>query len=136
VWEWTDGLKIVDGVAHIMTHNGLNTGYPGNSFAMAEADWKNTTADITAGLTSGNKILTLRTGDDWTGLGVCETSDATGSATYGNDGYWLDAAGERLSRRGGHWNIAAVAGVFALNLDNVRTLTSISVGFRLAFVTL
>ena len=69
VWEWVDGLKINAGVASIMTHDGANDGYPGNTFGMAEGSWKNTTVDITSGLTSANKILTLKTGDDWTGLG-------------------------------------------------------------------
>jgi len=136
VWEWTDGLKIVDGVAAIMTHDGLATGYPGNTFTMSEANWKNTAVNITTGLTSGNKILTLLTGDNFTGLSVPATSDGTGSATYGFDGYWFTNTGERMPRRGGRWDDTSNSGVFALNLDDARASTVAYIGFRPAFCNL
>lgn len=37
---------------------------------------------------------------------------------------------ERLPLRGGDWNNGSTAGVFALNLNNVRTIVSSNVGFR------
>ena len=57
--------------------------------------------NITSGMTSGNKILTLRTGDNWTGLNIPATSDAAGQPPYGNDGYWFTATDERPAVRGG-----------------------------------
>jgi hypothetical protein len=35
--------------------------------------------------------------------------------------------------RGGNWNNAASAGVFALNLNNVRSNVNTNIGFRAAF---
>ena len=134
VWEWADGLKIVAGIAKIMTHNGLAGGYPGNTFTMAEADWKDTGDNITTGMTSGNKILTLRTGDNSTGLCLPATSDGAGSVDYGYDGYWFTATDERMSLRGGHWGTQSPAGVFNLNLGTLRSGTLTVIGFRLAYV--
>ena len=134
VWEWCDGLKIVAGVAKIMTHNGTDSGEPGNTFTMLESAWYNTTVDITSGHTSGHKILTLKTGDDWTGLGIPATSDATGSATYGNDGFWYTNTNERMARRGGDWGSGADAGVFALTLYGERSHTAAYIGFRPAYI--
>jgi formylglycine-generating enzyme len=133
VWEWTDGLKITDTVAAIMPDKDGSD--PGNDFTALEAAWIDTATDITAGMTSGHKILTLRTGDLWTGLGIPATADATGSATYGYDYYYYTATGERMARRGGHWSTDVGAGVFALVLSNLRSATRADVGFRLAFAS-
>jgi len=133
VREWVDGLKIDAGIAKVMPDKDGSD--PGNDFGTAEASWINTTVNITTALTSGHKILTLKTGDEWTGLAIPATSDVTGSATYGNDGFWFDAADERLAVRGGSWNYGATAGVFALDLRNVRAYTSSYIGFRPAFVS-
>jgi len=132
VWEWVDGLKINAGVAKIMPDKDGSD--PGNDFGTAEASWIDTTTDITSGMTSANKILTLRTGDNWTGLAIPATSDGTGSATYGYDGYWFDATDERMALRGGRWNNGAGAGVFALYLSTLRSNTSTNFGFRPAYV--
>ena len=132
VWEWVDGLKIVAGVAKIMPDKDGSD--PGNDFGTAEGSWIDTATDITSGMASGNKILTLRTGDNWTGLAIPATSDATGSATYGNDGYWFDATDERMSLRGGTWAIGSSAGVFALHLNNLRSSAYTHIGFRPAYV--
>jgi hypothetical protein len=132
LWEWVNGLKIVDGVAKILPDkNGVA---PGNVWATAEASWIDTAVNITTGLTSGNKILTLKTGDLWAGIGIPATTDGTGSDTYGKDGFWFTATGERMSLRGGPWADAGHAGVFDLALSSDRSHVSGSVGFRLAFV--
>jgi hypothetical protein len=136
VWGWCDGLKITAGVASIMTHNGANDGYPGNTFTMAEANWRDTATDITAGLTSGHKILTLLTGDLWTGLNICATSDETGAAAYGNDVNYFTATDERMLLCGGDWSTESGSGVFARNMTKQRTEILDRIGFRLAFVSL
>jgi len=133
VWEWVDGLKTVDGVAKIMPDK--DGAAPGNDFGTAEASWIDTATDITSGMSSGNKILTLRTGDDWTGLAIPATSDGTGSATYGYDGYWFNAADERMARRGGSWGDNVQAGVFALLLLNLRSAAYAYISFRPAYVS-
>jgi hypothetical protein len=55
-------------------------------------------------------------------------------AAHGADGLWCRNNGERLPLRGGVWNGSSHAGVFALLLDNPRSVVFWSVGFRSAFV--
>jgi hypothetical protein len=52
----------------------------------------------------------------------------------GGDGFYLNAEGERLAFRGGHWSGAAFSGVFALNLNTARSGATTSIGSRPAFV--
>lgn len=81
--------------------------------------------DIAAGMTSGNKVLTLRDADaDLKPFALAATSDGTGGAAYGNDGYWFTTADPggapnniRSALRGGSWASGLSAGVFALHLD-------------------
>ena len=100
---------------------------------------KDTATDITSGMTSANKILTLRDADaNLKGLAVPATSDATGAAAYGTDGYWFNTADPgdapnniRTAIRGGGWSHGADAGVFALALINAPDFSYYSIGFRL-----
>jgi len=131
-WEWVDGFKIDTGVAKVMPDKDGSD--PGNDFGTAEGSWIDTSVDITSGHTSSDKILTLKTGDDWTGLAVPATSDPTGTADFGYDGYWHDAIGERVARRGGNWTHGSGAGVFALHINFIRSITSTNLGFRPAYV--
>ena len=53
---------------------------------------------------------------------------------YGNGGLWIrPQEAERLPIRGARWADVSSAGVAALDLDNPRSLSSHSVGFRAAF---
>ena len=100
---------------------------------------KDTATDITAGMTSGNKILTLRDTDaNLKGFAIPATSDATGAAAYGTDGYWFNVADPgtapnniRTAFRGGTWSNGANAGVFALYLNDPPSTSATSLGFRL-----
>lgn len=57
------------------------------------------------------------------------------TAKFNSDGLWKTIdAGERVPIRGGAWNSAADAGVFALPLNNARSYVGASVGARPAFV--
>ncbi|MGL5548499.1 MAG: SUMF1/EgtB/PvdO family nonheme iron enzyme [Culicoidibacterales bacterium] len=129
VWEWTDGLKIVNGIAHVMKDN---------NYTDAESAWINTATNITTGLTSGQKITSLKTGAigssgmDWAGLAVPATLSTSGSADFGGDGCWFNATDERLLVRGGYWYDGTYAGVFAFHLYSARTASSTSLGFRSA----
>lgn len=95
--------------------------------------------DIVAGMSSGNKILTLRnSAADLKPFAVPATSDGTGAAAYGNDGYWFDTADPgsapnaiRSALRGGNWPDGSSAGVFALYLLSVPANAGVSIGFRL-----
>ncbi|WNF36393.1 SUMF1/EgtB/PvdO family nonheme iron enzyme [Bacillaceae bacterium IKA-2] len=133
IWEWVQGYKIVDGIAHVMVDN---------NFGDAESLWINTGVNVTTGMTSGHKILTLKEGVIpnspgmlWEGLAIPATADATGASAYGNDGYYFNALGERFPNRGGHWTTGAIAGVFALNLFYERSFSSSYRGFRSAFIS-
>ena len=53
---------------------------------------------------------------------------------YGNGGFWIrPQAAERLPFRGAGWDRTTHAGVSALRLDDPRSLSYVSVGFRAAF---
>jgi len=81
-------------------------------------------------MTSGHRILTLSADADLAPLAIPATSDATGSATYGNDGYWHTATALRVAFRGGYWGNGVRAGVFALNLNNAPSNRNVNIGFR------
>lgn len=53
-----------------------------------------------------------------------------------DDRFWCRNYGERLPLRGGSWNWAASAGVFALTLNEARSRAVAHFGFRAAFVSL
>ena len=101
---------------------------------------KDTGTDITSGMSSGNKILTLRDSDaSLKGFAIPATSDATGAAAYGTDGYWFNVADPgpapnniRTGFWSGAWDDGASAGVFALYLNTAPSYSGITVGFRLA----
>jgi len=87
--------------------------------------------DITAGMTSGHKILTLRDGDnDLNAFALPATADGTGAAAYGNDGYYFSKTAVRAASRGGYVGVTSSAGVFCLGLDNAPSLSYFYVGFR------
>ena len=100
---------------------------------------KDTGTDISSGMTSGNKILTLRDGDaDLKAFAMAATSDATGAAKYGTDGYWFNTADAgtapnniRTARRGGIWSSGVPSGVFALVLNYAPGFVYYNIGFRL-----
>mgnify|MGYP001589554165 CR=1 FL=1 len=95
--------------------------------------------DITAGMLTGNRILTLRNADaNLKGFAIPATSDGLGATAYGTDGYWFNTADPgtapnniRTALRGGDWSGGSSAGVFALLLSNVPLLVDSGVGFRL-----
>ena len=86
--------------------------------------------DTTAGMASGNRILTLRSDADLAPFAVPATSDGTGAAAYGNDGYWYAATALRAALRGGIWYRGVRAGVFALYLRNAPSNRGVHIGFR------
>jgi len=100
---------------------------------------KDTGTDITGGMTSGHKILTLEDGDaDLKGFAIPATADATGAAAYGTDVYYFNKADPgaapnniRTALRGGVWTDGAVAGVFALNCASAPSAAARTISFRL-----
>ena len=86
--------------------------------------------DITSGMTTGNRILTFSADADLAPLAIPATTDATGSATCGNDGYWHAATALRAAFRGGSWDNGVRAGVFALLLIYAPSGRAVGGGFR------
>ena len=87
--------------------------------------------DITAGMTSGNKILTLRDSDnDLNAFAIPATSDGTGAAAYGTDGFFHSKSAARAALRGGYFTSGALAGVFGLNVNAAPSTSSSYFGFR------
>ncbi|OQC00393.1 MAG: hypothetical protein BWX80_03435 [Candidatus Hydrogenedentes bacterium ADurb.Bin101] len=127
------------GVSYAITASGPTTltlsGSPSN---VVSTFWvyKTITQDITkstagATMASGNRILTLRDADAALNpYALPDTTDATGSDTYGKDGYWFDKAALRAAVRGGNFNNTGNAGVFALRLRSTPSDASDSLGFR------
>ena len=87
--------------------------------------------DITAGMTSGHKILTLRDGDnDLNAFAIPATADATGSASYGNDGFYHSKSAVRAAVRGGSFRNDALAGVFCLHVHFAPSFSRPDLSFR------
>ncbi len=111
----------------------------GNPASGAYEIVRDTGTHIANGMTSANKILTLRNSDaNLKGFALPATSDGTGATAYGNDGYWFDMADPgaapnniRTALRGGYWAGGSPAGVFALALLLAPSGVSNSFGFRL-----
>jgi hypothetical protein len=66
--------------------------------------------------------------------GIPAATDGTGNSQYGSDGFWFGTSAntEYVAYRGGFWGNGVQAGVWALNLNNVRSNVSTNIGFRLA----
>lgn len=99
------------------------------------------TADYTINGTSFGAIRNLSTTKPVTAVALarlkalCLYPVVEDTVKFNSDGLWKTIdAGERTPIRGGGWNNAASAGVFALNLSYARSYVTTSVGARPAFV--
>lgn len=134
VWEWCDGLKINNGIAHLMRNN---------NFEDLETAWINTGVNIVNGMNSGQSIATLREGaipgapgQLWESLAIPATTTSSTSTEFGGDGYWFNGEEERMMLVGGHWLDGLRSGVFASLLSYSRASSDHNVGFRAAFASL
>ena len=163
VWEWSPGMRIVDGEIQIIENN--DAALTATDLSATSAAWKavdgatgTLVAPGTAGTVkyasanSGTADYTLyrASGSSFEGM-VNTTGAAPVSAAaiaklkalglfpvapsgLGGDGFWIDVTGERLPIRGGYWSDAASGGVFALNLTVARSYADSGIGARPAFV--
>jgi formylglycine-generating enzyme required for sulfatase activity len=122
VWEWVSGLKIKVG------------GTGGNSDAKFWVNDKDTGIAIPAGLTSGNRFLSLMPNAELRAHGIPAATDGTGNSQYGSDGFWFSTSAntEYVAIRGGCWVFGVQAGVWALDLSHLRSYSGTGLGFRLA----
>lgn len=108
----------------------VNGSNPGNGTATF---WigKQISIDITAGMTSGHRILTLRDADaDLKPFAIPLTADVNGSPIYGYDIYTFNKAVEVALVKGGNFGLGTDAGAFATGMYYPPTTNDYTVGFR------
>ena len=152
VWEWNDGLKVVDGKIFMPSDN---------NYALDEASWNDTGIFLdstAAGDGSGDDgdpylndtLSTPLTPDSYAyiaswkdmttadGVTVPDSLKQACIAPHGNTSpegaIWMRNYGERLPLRGGSWGLGSNAGLFVLHLHSERSDSSSTVGFRPAFI--
>ncbi len=151
VWEWQDGLKIVDGMIYMPTDNNYN---------LAETSWlsagigidnvssvpvftTNVTNKTDASINKAWKDLTKKEGDTFEDAklkmlmqaAIIPVTIGGGSYTTAPNGrFYLNTFGERIALRAGDWLHAAYTGLFALLLHLLRSNVDPHFGFRPAFI--
>lgn len=136
IWEWNDGLKIVDGKIYMPEDN---------NYMLDESEWGDTGMVIDASVT----INTQKTGEcisnkvfkdvvAASGVTIPNSLKQASVAPYDNinpkGAMYANNNGERLPLRGGHWDNDADAGLFALTLTSARSRSYSYVGFRPAYI--
>ena len=149
IWEWNDGMKIIDGRIYIHGEDGVAM----NNFDTANLEgnvsgWVNTNAFY---IGDGMKIGAARAnakGFDGnfkdlvanTGFTIPNTLKQLALApTSGNttdDHFWCNTEGERIPLSGGRWGNGSGAGLFALLLGDVRSNSGGDIGFRSAYIAI
>lgn len=151
LFEWVGGLRLLDGEIQVIPDNDAAAGVDQSRESKLWQPIK--VGDGTTKYKVTDDGVTLTTKNPGRNWGSCYFRDLTAGEievpvilkalalfpadNEKVDGYfWADTEGERLPLRGGNWDDAGCAGVFALNLSNSRTLSNTNVGFRSAFVSL
>jgi formylglycine-generating enzyme required for sulfatase activity len=149
VWEWLSGLRIKDGVIQVIENNdaALNVDQTANS-----VHWKDIVEPVSGKSVKMSIIgggLRFTTSDkherDWdctewesveSDFEITEQMKAHALFCGEPKAYFYcdSTDGEYMPLRGGRWDSAASAGVFALTLNLVRTHVRTRLGFRAAFV--
>ncbi len=166
VWEWNSGMRIFNGEIQVIADNNASklaidlgaastewkaiNGETGN---LVTPDGSGTTAGTIKYADGGTADYTIN-GSNFGGIrnlsttkpvtaaalarlkALCLYPHIENTASYNGDYFGKTMTDERLPIRGGSWNSAAIAGVFALNLVNVPASTTASLGARPAFVNL
>ena len=160
IWEWQAGLRVNNGEINVIPYN--DAALDGADHSAGSAAWKTidgaSGAYAAAGAANAVKYKLAGT----TNYGLVRASGASfegmtnpgaapvgapalalakqlglfpiASTGLGGDGFWLNDTIEALPRRGGDWNYAATAGVFALDCTTPRANVGSNLGFRPAFV--
>jgi hypothetical protein len=82
---------------------------------------------------STSQVLSEATsGNNWTLAGIGVPINTGGTNIFGNDGIWDYKNNEMCPIVGADWSNGSLAGVWALNLNNVRSNASTNVGGRAA----
>lgn len=160
VWEWTPGMRIVDGEIHVIANN--DAALSSTDFSAGSGAWKavdGATGDLVAPghenavkyAASGTAAYTL-VHASWTTFESMKNSDSTpvsaaalqklkafglfpvAGTGLGGDLFVYSLTDERLPIRGGDWRSKADAGVFSLRLNYLRSGTDTFFGARPAFL--
>lgn len=154
LWEWTGGLRIVDGEIQIIPYgNSMKIDCdmsanstlwkaikpdgtlvePGTSGTLKINGMKISTTKGTAATDGLFKNITADTGVSIPKLLIALGLFPDSGVSYGNDHYWNNPEGERLPFRGSAFGDASNSGPSALDLGNVRSHSYGSIGFRSAY---
>lgn len=156
IWEWSLGLRYVDGEIQIIPDNDAvfaDTSAGSNDWRAIDAATGDLVAPGTNGslkwdvITSSPVLSDIVTGNgsvsaQWSTLTANVTVPATAKrlALYPLDALrpvrgrqWINNEGERLPRRGGSRAGSSIAGVAALNGNGTRGIRNALTGFRSAF---
>lgn len=158
VWEWSPGMRLVDGEVQVIKDN--DAALSEIDLSEASSLWRaidGETGSLVAPGSSGtvklassgtdDYALVISSGSEVESMTNPGSSPASESAIavlklhgvypvgegLGGAGLWHDLEGERVPRRGGHWNDGSRAGVFALTLYYSRTNAYSHLGARPAF---
>ncbi|ULB10751.1 hypothetical protein ORIO_12640 [Cereibacter azotoformans] len=156
VWEWSPGMRHVDGEIQIIPDNDAvlalaDLSATSSAWRAIDAATGNLVAPGSAGTvkyaTAGTAEGTLvrASGQSFAGMVSYGVSEAAlrrlqvlglfpPGAPMEADRFDINLAGERLPIRGGVWNTGSNAGVFALYASIPRSSATATVGFRPAFV--
>jgi formylglycine-generating enzyme len=126
VWEWNDGLKIVDGAVKMLNDNNINL----CTEEADEASWP----DQSFSVVNANPWSTLSSSGDNDLLRLALVSP--GGAVHPQGRLYVNTSDTRLSIRGGLRSNGADAGLAALILGYERSHSTADLGFRPAFVSL
>jgi len=162
VWEWSPGMRLVDGEIQLIENNDAAadgcdfsdatgpwraldgaTGAlvaPGTAGTVHYADANSGTADYTLYRSSNQSFegMANSTGASPVGADALALCKALGlfpiDSSLGGDAFSINMSGERVPIRGGNWYGGAAAGVRALDLVRARSVSNSSFGVRPAFV--
>lgn len=158
VWEWSPGLRLVDGEIQIIADN--NAAQSGIDLSAASSEWRaidGTNGELVmpgaanavklAASGTDNYALVVTSGQALEGMtnpGTKSVAEAAlkvlklhgmypFTADMDGDGIWYNLEGERLPDRGGNWSHGERAGVSAVHLSHPRASAGTSRGARPAF---
>jgi sulfatase modifying factor 1 len=147
--EWVGGVRWLDGELQIIPDNNAAVGADQSKDSKA---WQLIAAgDSTIKYRiaeDGMEITTEKPDKDWGGCyfrdlkapGIEIPDILKALALYPADSeqvdgyFFVNTDGERLAFRGGLWNLGALAGVFCANGSYSRSISSMNIGFRSAFI--
>lgn len=130
----SDGSLVSPGTAGTLTYDYTSTPTAGTGNIELNNTISNAQPDETA---YGNKTFETLTAHS--GITVPEIVKTLGlfpiDSSCGADGIWIRNNLERLPIKGGSFTPGASAGLFALRLTDIRTVSSLLIGFRAAYVS-